>query len=75
MLLVYVLWTPTDAMRATIQLAIPVSTTYMYDPSFQFSFMIILMTAILPLLLIPLVYLAFIMFRWLFLSSPVRSDE
>lgn len=68
-LLVYLLWIPTEAWRAAIDLAIPVSSMNTFDPSFQLSFTIILAIATVPLLLIPICYIVFTIINRLFTST------
>ncbi|MEX2415329.1 MAG: sporulation integral membrane protein YlbJ [Paenibacillaceae bacterium] len=73
MLLVYILWIPTEALRASIQLTIPVSSMNTFNPSFQLSSMIIFGIASIPLLLIPICYIVFASIKRLFLSTS-RTD-
>jgi sporulation integral membrane protein YlbJ len=68
-LLVYILWIPTEALRASIQLGLPVSSMITFNPSFQLSFMITFGIATIPLLLITICYIVFSIINRLFLST------
>jgi len=59
MLLVYILWIPTESIRVAIDEAIPVSSGTTLIPSFQFNFLILLGMACMSLILIPICYIVF----------------
>jgi sporulation integral membrane protein YlbJ len=65
MILVYLLWEPTQALGAAWQFAIPVSSSHIFTSSFQVSFVIMLTIAIVPLLFLLFTYLALRTFRLL----------
>lgn len=69
MLLVYVLWIPTESLRVAITVFIPVGSMSAFNPSFQLSFIIILGIITLSLILIPFCYFVIISIRRLFRTT------
>ncbi len=69
MLLVYILWLPTEGIRAAVEVFIPVGGLSAFNPSFQFSFIIILGALALPLLLISLCSFIYITINRLFRAA------
>jgi sporulation integral membrane protein YlbJ len=66
MILVYLLWEPTQALATAWQFAIPVSSTHLFTSSFQISFVIMITIAFVPLLFLLLAYIILMTFRRLF---------
>jgi sporulation integral membrane protein YlbJ len=69
MLLVYMLWIPTQSLRLALDMAVPASSIATFNPSFQLSFILILGVAIVSLIAIPICYIIFVIFNRIFLSS------